>query len=219
MKDDTGFLRDIIANPNDPVPRLIYADWLDEHGDIRGEFLRLEVHCGERETSLRQRRQIRARLRQLRQGICQTWLARLDRAAVENCGLRFQFECPKRWEALQEADEGRVRFCDACQKRVYHCATVEEAREHALRGECVAVDSRLIRAPGDLGQPHRLVTVGVVGVDPASPHTRVDSEEESNIRLHIPSEDPEEYRPTREQRRRERQASRERRQRRHKRDR
>jgi len=41
-----AFLRDIKANPNDNTPRLILADWLEEHGDAvraaRGEFLRLQ---------------------------------------------------------------------------------------------------------------------------------------------------------------------------------
>jgi len=41
-----AFLRDIKANPDDPTPRLVLADWLEEHGDAvraaRGEFLRLQ---------------------------------------------------------------------------------------------------------------------------------------------------------------------------------
>ena len=41
-----AFLRDIKANPDDDTPRLILADWLEEHGDAvraaRGEFLRLQ---------------------------------------------------------------------------------------------------------------------------------------------------------------------------------
>jgi uncharacterized protein (TIGR02996 family) len=41
--DDAGFLLAIRNNPNDDVSRLVYADWLDERGDIRGEFLRLHL--------------------------------------------------------------------------------------------------------------------------------------------------------------------------------
>lgn len=41
-----AFLRAIKANPDDNTPRLILADWLEEHGDAmqaaRGEFLRLQ---------------------------------------------------------------------------------------------------------------------------------------------------------------------------------
>jgi uncharacterized protein (TIGR02996 family) len=41
------FFRDIKEHPDDDTPRLIFADWLQEHGDAataaRGEFLRLQV--------------------------------------------------------------------------------------------------------------------------------------------------------------------------------
>jgi len=39
-----GFLRDILDRPDDDAVRLIYADWLDDHGDPdRAEFIRLQV--------------------------------------------------------------------------------------------------------------------------------------------------------------------------------
>ena len=44
---EQDFLAAIIASPDDIVPRLVYADWLEEQGDPRGEFIR--VQC-ERET-------------------------------------------------------------------------------------------------------------------------------------------------------------------------
>jgi uncharacterized protein (TIGR02996 family) len=38
------FLRAICENPSDDAPRLVYADWLDEHGDAeRARFIRLMV--------------------------------------------------------------------------------------------------------------------------------------------------------------------------------
>ncbi|MDW8244817.1 MAG: TIGR02996 domain-containing protein [Thermogemmata sp.] len=33
----------IRAYPDDDLPRLVYADWLDERGDPRGEFIRLQI--------------------------------------------------------------------------------------------------------------------------------------------------------------------------------
>ncbi len=37
-----GFLRDILDRPEDDAPRLVYADWLDEHGEAgRAEFIRV----------------------------------------------------------------------------------------------------------------------------------------------------------------------------------
>jgi uncharacterized protein (TIGR02996 family) len=39
-----GFLADILANPADDTPRLVYADWLEENGDeARAEFIREQI--------------------------------------------------------------------------------------------------------------------------------------------------------------------------------
>jgi len=38
MNDDSGFLQAIRDNPDDDTHRLIYADWLEERGDVRGEY-------------------------------------------------------------------------------------------------------------------------------------------------------------------------------------
>jgi uncharacterized protein (TIGR02996 family) len=40
---DDAFLGAILAEPDDDTPRLVYADWLEERGDPRGEFIRLQV--------------------------------------------------------------------------------------------------------------------------------------------------------------------------------
>jgi uncharacterized protein (TIGR02996 family) len=42
MTHEEAFLQAIIESPEDDAPRLVYADWLEERGDPRGEFLRLE---------------------------------------------------------------------------------------------------------------------------------------------------------------------------------
>jgi uncharacterized protein (TIGR02996 family) len=38
-----AFLRTVLDHPNDDSPRLVYADWLEEQGDPRGEFIRLQI--------------------------------------------------------------------------------------------------------------------------------------------------------------------------------
>jgi uncharacterized protein (TIGR02996 family) len=44
LSHDDAFLCDIIENPTDDTPRLVYADWLDEHGSAeRAEFIRLQI--------------------------------------------------------------------------------------------------------------------------------------------------------------------------------
>ncbi len=43
MTDADRFLATIIATPEDDAPRLVFADWLEEHGDAdRAEFIRLQ---------------------------------------------------------------------------------------------------------------------------------------------------------------------------------
>ena len=43
MTQDDAFLEAIIDSPEDDGLRLIYADWLEEQGDPRGEFVRVQV--------------------------------------------------------------------------------------------------------------------------------------------------------------------------------
>jgi uncharacterized protein (TIGR02996 family) len=38
--DEYGLLAAVLANPADDLPKLVYADWLDERADQRGRFLR-----------------------------------------------------------------------------------------------------------------------------------------------------------------------------------
>lgn len=39
---EQALLEEIIENPDDDTPRLIYADWLEERGGPRAEFIRLQ---------------------------------------------------------------------------------------------------------------------------------------------------------------------------------
>jgi uncharacterized protein (TIGR02996 family) len=42
MTDHNAFLQAILTDPEADTPRLVYADWLEEQGDPRGEFIRLQ---------------------------------------------------------------------------------------------------------------------------------------------------------------------------------
>jgi uncharacterized protein (TIGR02996 family) len=39
---EDAFLQSILSNPDDDMPRLVYADWLEEQGNPRGAFIRLQ---------------------------------------------------------------------------------------------------------------------------------------------------------------------------------
>jgi uncharacterized protein (TIGR02996 family) len=43
ITDDEYFIRAIVAHPGEDSPRLVYADWLEERGDPRANYLRHEA--------------------------------------------------------------------------------------------------------------------------------------------------------------------------------
>ena len=46
MNDEVAFLAAITAAPDDEALRLVYADWLEEHGDAaRAELIRLQFEA------------------------------------------------------------------------------------------------------------------------------------------------------------------------------
>jgi uncharacterized protein (TIGR02996 family) len=70
MTADDPFLQGINGSPEDAPVRLVYADWLEERGDGRAEFLRL----------LHQRAVVTARLRQLVPELDPAWVRRVSPA-------------------------------------------------------------------------------------------------------------------------------------------
>lgn len=74
---DDAFLFDIITNPNEDGLRLIYADWLDENDDPRGEFIRLQMELNELDVTSSKRKKIKTRLRRLFRDHGKQWSAPL----------------------------------------------------------------------------------------------------------------------------------------------
>lgn len=151
MHDERAFRREIANNPDSPAARLVYADWLEEQGECdRAEFLRLDAELADMSPTEAAFLKLNARFHELHSRLDAKWLASLDRTEIENCRLEFRFHCPARWENLKLTDVDDIRFCESCRKKVYHCGSIQQARNHAHAGRCVAVDSRLVRMPDDL---------------------------------------------------------------------
>jgi uncharacterized protein (TIGR02996 family) len=77
MNEDEIFIRAIVDAPGDDLPRLVYADWLDDRDDPRGAYLRAEheaVETGDIE-----------RLRKLAVGLDPVWVARVSLPPVGVC--------------------------------------------------------------------------------------------------------------------------------------
>jgi uncharacterized protein (TIGR02996 family) len=77
MNDDHAFLSSILANPGDRVLRLVYADWLEERGDPRGEYLRVECRLQDLPLDQAERQQLQERADALRRQCPANWLAAL----------------------------------------------------------------------------------------------------------------------------------------------
>ena len=158
MDDETVFLNEIREQPELQANREVYADWLEEHGDPRAEYLRLQMKLGRLERTSNARRAIQRKMRRLAAEIGQDWLVELEQAPIENChstgeeeqDINFEFECPQVWSHLSPTEDSDVRMCEQCQSPVFFCQSVPEANSMAQAGACVAIDSTLRRKPGDV---------------------------------------------------------------------
>jgi uncharacterized protein (TIGR02996 family) len=83
MNHDEAFLQAIIENPDDESLRLIYADWLEERGDLRGEFLRVECLLRGLPENGPEYRLLHQRLTELGGRVDVRWLAAACRVHLE----------------------------------------------------------------------------------------------------------------------------------------
>jgi uncharacterized protein (TIGR02996 family) len=79
MSKEARFLQLLEADPLDDVTRAVYADWLEESGDVkRGEFLRLQLAVGKLPAQSQERRVAQERLGALRARLEASWLRAAD---------------------------------------------------------------------------------------------------------------------------------------------
>jgi uncharacterized protein (TIGR02996 family) len=79
MSNEQGFLDAIRAHPGDDVHRLVYADWLEEHDDPRGRYLRLEIELAGLEEDDSRGPLLESELREMRQGHDPGWLEQVGK--------------------------------------------------------------------------------------------------------------------------------------------
>jgi uncharacterized protein (TIGR02996 family) len=91
MTQDEAFLQSILEAPEDDTPRLIYADWLDEHGDPeRAEFIRVQCELARLPEGDARRARLKLRERALLAQHEATWAAPL-RGRVSSWKFRRGF--------------------------------------------------------------------------------------------------------------------------------
>lgn len=100
--DEEALLRAVVDAPGDDAPRLVYADWLEEHGHPeRAEYLRFEVKLAHhlRGAALDREAIIRWLANEFNQSqivlnVCPCWLARVSRPPMGVCCEHITFADP-----------------------------------------------------------------------------------------------------------------------------
>ena len=88
MTDEAAFLEAIHQSPKDETLRLVYADWLEERGDPRAAYLRIETELCQTWTYANQRRDLATEMWKLRPTLDIQWLAQ-----VRRCFRRLLLRC------------------------------------------------------------------------------------------------------------------------------
>lgn len=66
----------------------------------------------------------------------------------------MDFVCPKKWNEMTPTENNKVRFCGDCQKNVYFCDNIIEARDLGQQGCCIGLDVGIERKERDLEGEH-----------------------------------------------------------------
>jgi uncharacterized protein (TIGR02996 family) len=66
MSSEESFMKAILEAPDDDALRLVYADWLEERGDPRGEFIRIQIARADAEGDTRTNHVLLPREKELR---------------------------------------------------------------------------------------------------------------------------------------------------------
>lgn len=121
--DENAFLRAIKEKPRDLDARLIYADWLEERSDVRGELIRVEEEMRNLLAWADRYWELKPRRNGLRKEADQAWLQQLAYGTdylpiFQNCPdgwpqdwrsrWRLVRELVERWHGVPTGDVGRI---------------------------------------------------------------------------------------------------------------
>jgi uncharacterized protein (TIGR02996 family) len=158
-----GFLDDIVANIDDDVPRLVYADWLLENGqEERADFIRLQIERARLPAWDAAQVRLRLREQELLKAHGEAWLAELP--TIEGA----------KWEGFRRGIVARVSFAsfEAMRANAHACraaAPVEAIKVRwPRRGEADKASAPIaeLRELSLTGRPDGMREVGRVADSP-----------------------------------------------------
>ena len=135
--EEAALVEGIISG--DTASRLVYADWLEERGDVGRAAIVRELIEGRRPDLEMLERLVPTNVR---------WRVRVLEPAIEVCPRRAA--CVGHWGKLEHSGRANLRRCGACAKLVLYCVDAGQAREHMAARGTVVFDPLVVRWPGDL---------------------------------------------------------------------
>jgi len=90
MNHEDGFLQAMLETPDDDALRLVYADWLEERGDPRAEFIRVQCAAAHMAADDQRRHALQAREKQLFTEYARDWCGPLG-LEPDQCEFRRGF--------------------------------------------------------------------------------------------------------------------------------
>jgi uncharacterized protein (TIGR02996 family) len=153
--DEAAFLDRVCADPDDDAPRLIFADWLDERGDPRGEFIRVQVALAQLSAGDRRRGPLLDREAALLARFHKPWSDPLRgiagwtefrRGFVETVNIEARTFLLKAADLFHLAPVRHIRFLDVGSSLEHLMDCPQLARLTALTVYAQHIDDRLTRA-------------------------------------------------------------------------
>src|SRR5262245_60794313 len=75
--DESAFVQALLDDPSDPTTAMVFADWLEERGDPRGELLRIQTELAAWVPDFARREKLEAREKKLLDRFAVRWLGPL----------------------------------------------------------------------------------------------------------------------------------------------
>jgi len=154
-RQEAVFLERICADPEDDGPRLVFADWLDERNDPRGEFIRVQVALARTAADDPRARDLRDREATLLARYQAPWSDRLRgmapwtefrRGFIETVNVEARVFLRRAGELFRLAPVRHVRFLDVGSTLDRLMQSPHIARLSALTIYAQHIDERLTRA-------------------------------------------------------------------------
>ena len=179
IADHEPFLQAILANPDEPTAYAIYADWLSERQDPRGEFTRQQLALEDPCLPMYQRPKLEKSVDLLRQRNARQWLGDLAPWLIDGGRAAYPYRFDRGQLAAIVCEELGFRFAHQL-KASPHCRFLTEFAigSTEVLGDTIRIDDQEYQAAIDygieplLGGDFRNLRQLHVGTLPTAPSTR-----------------------------------------------